>query len=68
MPRRIDTEQAQVASVTVNLNVDATGQASGISSDEEFAFGHVGANASSINAIALDVGLLDAKGSIDQGV
>jgi len=66
LPRRIDTEQPQVASVTVNLNVDASGQASGILSDEKSAFGHVGTNASGVNAIALDEGLLHAKGSVDQ--
>src|SRR5438270_160132 len=66
LPRRIDTEQPQVASVIVNLNVDASGQASGILGDEKFAFGHVGTNASGVNAIALDEGLLHAKGSVDQ--
>src|SRR5437773_12244022 len=56
LPRRIDTEQAQVASVIVNLNVHASGQPSGILGDEKFAFGHVGANASGVNAIAFDEG------------
>ena len=61
LPRRIDTEQPQVASAIVNLNVDASGQASGILSDEKFAFGHVGTNASGVNAIALDEGCSTRK-------
>src|SRR5439155_24651530 len=64
LPRRIDTEQPQVASVIVNLNVDASGQASGILGDEKFAFGHVGANARGIDAIALDEGFLDAESRV----
>src|SRR5207302_4697939 len=66
LPRRIDTEQPQVASVIVNLNVDTSGQASGIFSDEKFAFGQVGTNASGVYAITFDEGLLDAKSSVDQ--
>src|SRR5439155_25181840 len=60
LPRRIDTEQPQVVSAIVNLNVDASGQASGILSDEKFAFGHVGMKASVVIAIALAVGLVHA--------
>ena len=66
LPRRIDTEQPQVASVIVNLNVDASGQASGIFSDEKFAFGHVRESASGVNAIAFDEGFLDAESRVDQ--
>ena len=66
LPHRVHAKQAQIASVTVNLKVDASGQAGGILGDEEFAFDHVGADASFINAIALDEGLLDAKAGVDQ--
>src|SRR5438132_2376530 len=66
LPQGIHAKQPQVTSVTVNLNVDASGQARGILSDEKCSFGHIRANASGINAIALDEGLLDAKSGVDQ--
>ena len=66
MTLRVHAKQAQVAAVTVNFNVDATSQVSGISSDEEFAFLHVGANSFGVDAVAFDEGPFDAKSSIDQ--
>ena len=66
LPQGIHAKQPQVTSITVNLDVDATGQANGIFSDKEFPFGHVGANAVGVDAVALDVRLLDSEGGIDQ--
>jgi hypothetical protein len=62
----VHAKQAQVAAVTAEFDIDAGREGRGISSDEEFAFCHVGANAFGVDAIAFDEGLLDAESGIDQ--
>src|SRR5258708_2015198 len=66
LPRRIHAEQAQVATVAAKLDVNATSQAGRIFGEEEFPFCHVGANASGIDAVAFDEGLLDAERDVNQ--
>ena len=66
LTHRIHTKQAQVAAIAAEFDIDAGRECRGISSDEEFAFCHVGANALGVDAITFNEGLLDAEGGIDQ--
>ena len=64
--RWVHTEQAEVATVSAKLNVDAPREARGILRQQEFPFLHVGADTVRVGAIAFDEGLLDAEGGVDQ--
>ena len=66
LTQRIHTKQAQVAAVAAEFDIDASCEGRGTSSDEEFPFCHVGANAFSVDAITFDEGLLDAESGVDQ--
>lgn len=66
LARRVDAEQAQVASLAAEFDVDATGETCGIFGDEEFALGHVGAKALGVDTVTFDEGKLDTKSGIDQ--
>ena len=66
LPYRVYAKQAQVAAVTAEFDIDASYEGRGISSDEEFAFYHVGANSFGVDAVAFDEGLFHAECGIDQ--
>src|SRR5260221_1153830 len=66
LSRRVNAEQAQVASVATKFDINATGKACGIIGNEKFTFGHVGANAFGIDAVAIDKGKFDTESGVDQ--
>jgi len=66
LKQRVDSEQAQITTAAAKFNIDAGRKGGGVTSDEEFAFCHVGVNAFGTDAITLDESLLDAEGGIDQ--
>jgi hypothetical protein len=66
LPRRIHTEQPEVAAIGAEFDVNATDEASGILGEEEFPFCHVRAKALSVNSITFNESLLDAEGGIYQ--
>ncbi len=66
LTQRVHTKQAQVTANASEFDIDTGCEGRGISSDEEFAFCHVGANSFGVDAVAFDEGLLDAESGIDQ--
>ena len=66
LTQRVHTKQAQVAAIAAEFDIDASCEGLGISSDEEFAFCHVGSNAFGVDAVAFDEWLLRAECGIDQ--
>jgi len=66
LPRRVDAEQAQVATIAAKFEIDTTGQNGGNFSNEEFPFGHVRANAFGLDSVTFDEGQFDSEGGVDQ--
>src|SRR5260370_10543969 len=66
MARWVHSEQAEVATVSAKLNIDASSEARGLLRQQEFPFLHVGTDAVGIGAITIDEGLLDAERRVDQ--
>jgi len=65
LTRRIHSKQAQVTAVAAKFDIDAGREGRGISSGEEFAFCHVGANPLNVDAVALDEWPLDAESGVN---
>src|SRR5260370_14853552 len=66
LTQRVHTKQAEVTANASEFDIDTGCEGRGVSSDEEFAFCHVGANSFGVDAVAFDEGLLDAESGIDQ--
>jgi hypothetical protein len=66
LARWVHTKEAEIATVSAKFEVDASCEARGLLSQQEFPFFHVGADAVGIGAITIDEGLLDAEGAVDQ--
>ncbi len=62
----IYAEETQIAAIAAKFDVNATSEARGIFRDQEFSFFHVGADALGIRAVALNEGLLNEEGGVDQ--
>jgi hypothetical protein len=66
LTRRVDTEQAQVASVATTFDIDAASKPHGIFGEKEFSFSHEGANAFGVDTVSFDERQFDAERGVNQ--